>query len=223
MLATRIAPRMHAVACRILRDAALAEDAVQQALLRSWQDLAQLRDPARFSGWSYRILVRTCSPNEACSTEVAGGAARPHRARRARRRLLGRHRSRCPRARIPSAARRTAHRGRLHHYLGLPIREVAETVGAPVETVRSRLRRALRTLRAALEADDRVATDSHSRRRCRHERAGRDARARAVAVGAGPHARRPHPLPDDRSTPLCAPAPALVAIQVVPFRVRRDA
>ena len=60
MLATRIAPRLHAIAYRILRDVALAEDAAQQALLRSWQDLRQLRDPARFDAWSYRILVRIC-------------------------------------------------------------------------------------------------------------------------------------------------------------------
>ena len=52
--------RLHAVAHRILRDIDLAEDATQQALLAIWRDLPQLRDPARFEAWSYRLLVRAC-------------------------------------------------------------------------------------------------------------------------------------------------------------------
>jgi RNA polymerase sigma-70 factor (ECF subfamily) len=52
--------RLHAVAHRILRDLDVAEDVTQQALLTIWQDLPQLRDPARFEAWSYRVLVRAC-------------------------------------------------------------------------------------------------------------------------------------------------------------------
>ena len=59
-LAVRVGDRLHAVAFRILRDTALAEDASQQALLTIWRDLPQLRDPARFDAWSYRLLVRAC-------------------------------------------------------------------------------------------------------------------------------------------------------------------
>ena len=43
----------------------------------------------------------------------------------------------------------------LHHYLDLPLDEVAEALGVPVGTVRSRLHHAMRGLRAALEADAR--------------------------------------------------------------------
>src|SRR6476660_2178444 len=60
LIATEIADRFLAVARRILRDMDLAEDATQQALLTIWQDLPQLRDPARFDAWSYRLLVRAC-------------------------------------------------------------------------------------------------------------------------------------------------------------------
>src|SRR5262245_47778731 len=60
LLATGIAARFLAVARRILRDIDLAQDATQQALLAIWQDLPQLRDPARFEAWSYRLLVRAC-------------------------------------------------------------------------------------------------------------------------------------------------------------------
>src|SRR6186713_774765 len=59
-LAVAIGDRLHAVAHRILRDLDLAEDATQQALLAIWRDLPQLRDPARFDAWSYRLLVRAC-------------------------------------------------------------------------------------------------------------------------------------------------------------------
>jgi RNA polymerase sigma-70 factor (ECF subfamily) len=41
----------------------------------------------------------------------------------------------------------------LHHYLDLPLDEVAEALGVPVGTVRSRLHHAMRGLRAALDAD----------------------------------------------------------------------
>ena len=46
----------------------------------------------------------------------------------------------------------------LHHYLDLPLEEVADAVGVPIGTVRSRLHHAMRGLRAALEADARPAT-----------------------------------------------------------------
>src|SRR6186713_2186302 len=59
-LAAGFADRFLAVARRILRDIDLAEDATQQALLTIWRDLPQLRDPARFDAWSYRLLVRAC-------------------------------------------------------------------------------------------------------------------------------------------------------------------
>jgi len=46
----------------------------------------------------------------------------------------------------------------LHHYLDLPLDEVAEALGIPVGTVASRLHYAMRALRAALDADARSTT-----------------------------------------------------------------
>jgi RNA polymerase sigma-70 factor (ECF subfamily) len=45
----------------------------------------------------------------------------------------------------------------LHHYRGLPLTEVAMTLGIPAGTARSRLHNATRQLRAAIEADARTA------------------------------------------------------------------
>ena len=44
----------------------------------------------------------------------------------------------------------------LHTFLDLSIDEVAETLGVPAGTVRSRLHHAMRGLRAAIEADGRA-------------------------------------------------------------------
>ena len=46
----------------------------------------------------------------------------------------------------------------LHHHAGLPLAEIADAVGVPVGTVKSRLHHATRALRAAIEADSRVDT-----------------------------------------------------------------
>jgi len=155
-LAVAVGDRLHAVAHRILRDADLAEDATQQALLTIWRDLPQLRDPARFEAWSYRLLVRAC---------YAEG-------RRTRRwapnlRLLPADEPTGPegltlvvdRDQLERGFRRLSidHRAVvvLHHYLDLTLDEVAETLGVPVGTVRSRLHHAMRGLRAALDADAR--------------------------------------------------------------------
>ena len=157
-LAVAAGNRLHAVAHRILRDTDLAEDATQQALLTIWRDLPQLRDPARFEAWSYRLLVRACyaearrtrrwAPNirllpvdDPVEADGLSSVVDRDQLERGFRRLSIDHRAVVV----------------LHHYLDLPLDEVAETLGVPVGTVRSRLHHAMRGLRAALEADARPA------------------------------------------------------------------
>ena len=154
-LAVAVGDRLHAVAHRILRDTDLAEDATQQALLNVWRDLPQLRDPARFDAWSYRLLVRACYA-EARRTRSASNL-----------RLLPADEPMgadgmslvIDRDQLERGFRRLSidHRAVvvLHHYLDMPLSEVAETLGVPEGTVRSRLHYAMRGLRAALDADAR--------------------------------------------------------------------
>ncbi len=52
----------------------------------------------------------------------------------------------------------------LHHYLDLPLGEIAETLGIPLGTVKSRLHYATASLRAALEADARPSTPASRER-----------------------------------------------------------
>src|SRR5438093_11448282 len=157
-LAVAAGDRLHAVAHRILRDIDLAEDATQQALLNVWRDLPQLRDPARFDAWSYRLLVRACyaesrrnrqwAPNlrilptdELAGPDGLSSVVDRDQLERGFRRLSIEHRAVVV----------------LHHYLDMPLEAVAETLGVPVGTVRSRLLHAMRGLRAALDADARPA------------------------------------------------------------------
>ena len=157
-LTVAVGNRLHRVAHRILRDTDLAEDATQQALLAIWRDLPQLRDLERFDAWSYRLLVRACY-------------AEGHRARRSapNLRLLPADELASPqelnsvidRDQLERGFRRLSidHRAVvvLHHYLDMTVEEVAQTLGVPLGTVRSRLHYAMRALRSALEADARPA------------------------------------------------------------------
>ena len=51
----------------------------------------------------------------------------------------------------------------LHHHLGYPLTEIAETLGIPVGTARSRLHYAVRQLRTVLDARDRSLATSRER------------------------------------------------------------
>ena len=157
-LATDLADRFLAVSRRIVRDVDLAEDATQQALLSIWCDLPQLRDPARFEAWSYRLLLRACYAEGRKQRRWAPnlhnlGADEPASA--------ADFRSVVDRDLLEMAFRRLSldHRAVvvLHHYLDLPLDRVADVLGVPVGTVNSRLHHAMRGMRAALDADARPA------------------------------------------------------------------
>ena len=163
-LARGLAVRFHSVAHRILQDPDLAQDATQQALISIWRDLPRLHDPSRFEAWSYRLLVRACYKEGAArrrwdfrSADVVGVAPVVPDATNT---VVDHDRLQRGFARL-SVEHRTV--VVLHHYLGQTQGEVAETLGIPVETVRSRLRHAMRGLRAAIDADDRSEPIKHAR------------------------------------------------------------
>ena len=156
-LAAASVDRLYAVAHRILRDVDRAEDAVQAALLDAWRDLPRLREPAKFDAWVRRLLVHACYDE-----------AKRQRTFRATLRIVRIEPSTSDRTadledrdELERAFRRLPPEQRavivLHHYDDLPLAEIAETLGIPVGTVKSRLHYAMRTLRAAVEADRRPA------------------------------------------------------------------
>jgi RNA polymerase sigma-70 factor (ECF subfamily) len=150
--------RLYAIANRILREVDRSEDAVQQALVIAWRQLPRLRDPDRFEPWLHRILVHACYGEARRRREWTrhirvlpmDGPAQPDESSHfADRDLIDRGFLRLP----PEQRALLV----LHHYLGLTTTEIAETLGIPAGTARSRLHYAHRAMRAALEADERVA------------------------------------------------------------------
>ena len=156
LVATGIADQFMAVARRILRDIDLAEDATQQALLAIWRDLPDLRDPAHFEAWSYRLLVHACY-TEGRRERIWAPDLRllPIDGQTSERELS----SVVDRDQLERGFRRLSIDHRtvvvLHHYLDLPLDRVADILGIPVGTAHSRLHHAMRAMRAALDADSR--------------------------------------------------------------------
>jgi RNA polymerase sigma-70 factor (ECF subfamily) len=149
--------RLYALAQRILRDVDRAEDALQEALVIAWRDLAGLRDPDRFDAWLHRLVVRSC---------LAEAMRQRHRYSDLR--VLPMDVPTTNDDYLNVADRDQLERGFrllppeqrallvLRHFEGRDLTEIAEILGIPVGTARSRLHHALRAMRAALDADARV-------------------------------------------------------------------
>jgi len=155
VLAGGAVDRLYAVAGLILRDAELAEDATQDALVRAWRDLPTLRDVERFDAWLYRLLIRSCADIgrhrrrwRAELTVVSIEPAEPDRASEL-----------ADRDQLERGLRRLSEAQRtiliLHFYVGLSPNEAADALDIPVGTAKSRLHYAIDALRAALAADER--------------------------------------------------------------------
>ena len=157
VLANGAADRCYAIARLIVRDVDLAQDAVQEGLVRAWRGLPGLRDPDRFDAWLHRLVVNTCTD-----------LIRSRKRRRAQVHLIeldvpsaDETGSIADRDQLARGFRRLRPEQRavvvLRYYLGLSIPEVADTLAIPVGTAKSRLHYAMEALRAAMEADARPA------------------------------------------------------------------
>lgn len=147
--------RLYAVASLILRDSDRAEDAIQDAFVRAWRELPRLRDADRFDAWLRRLVVNACydevrrvtrraevslfSIADRSVIDTSAASAESDRVERAFRQL-------------PLDQRTVLV---LQHYKSLSHTEIAETLGIPVGTVKSRVRYGVAAMRAALDADDR--------------------------------------------------------------------
>lgn len=148
--------RLYAIARLILRDSDRAQDATQEALIAAWRGLRGLRDPDRFEAWLRRLLVTACY-REARSQKRrvrAEGQVRPIETETADPARVTADRDELDRA-IESLAPEQRALIVLHYHLGLPMHETAVALGLPVGTVKSRLHRTKRQMRATLEADAR--------------------------------------------------------------------
>src|SRR5262245_30318721 len=147
--------RLDATARLILRDPELAQDAVQETLIRAWRSLPGLRDPGSFDHWLHSLVARACidlirkrrrrvievelSPLHDPPTHdgVAVVADRDQLDR-----VL---------ARLEPEARAVVV---LHFYLDVPLAGVADMLDIPLGTVKSRLHRSLGAMRSAIAIDE---------------------------------------------------------------------
>jgi RNA polymerase sigma-70 factor (ECF subfamily) len=157
-------PRLFRVADGILRDRTRAEDATQQAYLDIWRNIRRLRDPSKFEGWSYRILVHACyaeakrtpkwlpdtalAPSfQPVSGDAFGAVLDRDELERGFRQLSVDHRVVIV----------------LHYLLDMTLEQIAEALDVPRGTVYSRLSRAMGSLRLAMSPESGPATRAKSR------------------------------------------------------------
>jgi RNA polymerase sigma-70 factor (ECF subfamily) len=141
---------LHAMACAILGVGWDASDAVQGALVTAWTKLPTLREPAAFGAWITRILVNRCNttlrsrrneiltadpaePAQPSAYEIPGPEAR-----------LDLVAAVC--ALDPEQRQVVA----LRYFRDLKVDEIAEILGCPVGTVKSRINRSIARLGSLL-------------------------------------------------------------------------
>ena len=156
-LVTRYQHRLFGVALRMLGNRAEAEEIAQETFLRAHRALGEFRGEARLGTWLYAIASRLCL------NRLAEGARRHERSNEAA--LLQRP---AEGADAAAALERGELQAALHEAVaalpeerrivvvlrdleGLAYEEIAEVLGLPLNTVRTRLHRARVDLRAKLE------------------------------------------------------------------------
>jgi RNA polymerase sigma-70 factor (ECF subfamily) len=149
LLVSRWEKRIFNYILRLVNDREDAMDLTQDTFLKAYQALGKLEDPARFSSWLFRIahneaysLLRRNRPDGELVEEPSVGMTES--------RLFPIELSLA----VGSALERLSDDQRetvlLKVYQGFKFEEIAEIVGSPVSTVKSRLYSALEVLKEAL-------------------------------------------------------------------------
>ncbi len=150
VLYERFERSLYALCCRLLDDPDAAADATQEAFLAVWRHLPRLRHPEAFSTWLRGAAINACrhrrrqrrrfalwsetgdaeppdlpDPRPGAAAQVVGDEL-GEQVRAALRKLSPDHREVIV----------------LHHLEGLPLAEIAATLGVATGTVKSRLGRA---------------------------------------------------------------------------------
>ena len=138
----------------IARNASDAEDAAQDGFVKAWRALGRFREGAPFRPWLLRIVANEASNRRrsagrraglalrAATEEPSGGAAPSPEAA-----LLSAEQRATLLAAVEGLPDEQRDVVALRYFLGLPEAEVAETLGIPQGTVKSRTARALERLR----------------------------------------------------------------------------
>jgi RNA polymerase sigma-70 factor (ECF subfamily) len=132
----------------LLGDAAEAQDAVQEALVKAWRNWSSLRDVEAFRPWFKRILINVCYDRMRARRKIVDleAAADLESKDTFAAMLAG-----------DEVARAVGRLGRdqrtvvvLRFWSDMTLDQIGETLGLPLGTVKSRLHYALRALKAEL-------------------------------------------------------------------------
>ncbi|MFI5274454.1 MAG: RNA polymerase sigma factor [Ktedonobacterales bacterium] len=174
-LVARYQPQLHSYLAQLIRDDDQARDLAQDVFARAWDRLLELRDPARFRGWLFRMATNAARSwlrrrrlrawvslergGRRDDLGADGGDTTPETlAARISSPESGFEERLAETQALSSALRRVPLEYRacllLHAGLGFSIAEVAEQLALSPGAVRMRLHRGLALLRAAYFTDD---------------------------------------------------------------------
>jgi RNA polymerase sigma-70 factor (ECF subfamily) len=140
-------------ACVMLQNPQAAEDAVQEAALKAWRKLDQLRSGAPVQPWFFGIVANECrSARRARWWAIVTGIG-PERSVDSSSAEIDRSTD------VQSALRRLSERARLvivlHYYFDMRLEEIAVVLRCKPAAVRSQLYRALDRLRVMGDLEER--------------------------------------------------------------------
>lgn len=156
-LVARKLPRMTALAQRLLRDRAEAEDVVQEVFLRVWKSVPSWRPgAAKFDTWMHRVAFNLCTDRLRKRREVTlpDGWDAPDPRPLADAEISVEQRSAAVEHALGTLAPRQREAIVLTYYQELPNREAAALMGIGIDALESLLARGRRALRARLETND---------------------------------------------------------------------
>lgn len=153
-LVQRHADLAYRVALRIMRNPHAAENAAQDAFIRAWRSLPGFRQDATFSTWLYRIVTTTCLTHlrtRRITTQLVEPLTDPDAGPEARALATD------TMAAVQHAINRLSPGDRaafvLQAFEGLSYRDIADSLDITTAAVRSRLRRARRTIAQQLDQE----------------------------------------------------------------------
>jgi RNA polymerase sigma-70 factor (ECF subfamily) len=139
------------LACGLLNDRQAAEDAVQEAALKAWRKLPQLREGSEMRPWFFAIVANECRSARRSHWWSVLGTVLPERAYEAPDDAI-----------VAGVVLRQALRAMdtekrlvlvLHWYLDLPVEEIAVITRISLRGAETRLLRATNELRKRMEAN----------------------------------------------------------------------
>ncbi|PSR54988.1 hypothetical protein AHMF7605_16490 [Adhaeribacter arboris] len=150
-------PGMYVIALRICRSPELATDAVQDAFIKAYLQLAQLKDPQKFGGWlrqivtrmSYRVIARYQKNVPLESLALEKETYWEDEINRQMEQHSAQHQLHSALAQLPDVLHKTLLLRYFSNYQAYE--QIAAILAVPVGTVRSRLNEAKRKLEEAWE------------------------------------------------------------------------